>query len=95
MLGTLAGGEPHEIPKLDKATWRRPKFSPDGKRLLVVRGYQQIVAVTVDGNAAPRVVWTTTTGSVNSATWLRDGTTIIAAIGGYEGDLWLADGVFP
>jgi hypothetical protein len=37
----------------------------------------------------------TTAGSVNSATWTRDGVSIIAAVGGYEGDLWLADGVFP
>jgi Tol biopolymer transport system component len=95
MAGDLAGGEPHELPKLERATWRRPKFSPDGRRLLVVRGYQQLVSVTLDGGAAPRVVWTTKTGSVNTATWQRDGVTIIAAVGGYEGDLWLADGTFP
>jgi serine/threonine protein kinase/Tol biopolymer transport system component len=95
MSGTLTGGEPHEIPKLERATWRRPKFASDGKRLLVIRGYQQLVSVALDGVTAPRVVWTTTTGSVNTATWLGDGTTIIAAVGGYEGDLWLADGVFP
>ncbi|HUS32584.1 MAG TPA: protein kinase [Kofleriaceae bacterium] len=95
MVGTLAGGATHELPKVEPGTWHRPKFAPDGKRLLVVRGYQQLVAVALDGSTPPRVVWTTTTGSVNTATWLRDGTGIIAAVGGYEGDLWLADGVFP
>jgi Tol biopolymer transport system component len=95
MIGSLAGGTPRALPKAEPATWHRPKFSPDGKRLLIVRGYQQIVAVALDGSAVPQVVWSTTTGSVNMATWLRDGATIIAAVGGYEGDLWLADGVFP
>ncbi len=94
MRGTLAGGAGVEVPAVEPATWQRPKFAPDGTQLLVVRGYQQLVAITLDGSAPPRVAWTTTTGSVNTATWLRDGT-IIAAVGSYEGDLWLADGTFP
>jgi hypothetical protein len=39
-------------------------------------------------------VWTAGAGSVSAATWARDAS-IIAAIGGYEGDLWLAEGKFP
>jgi Tol biopolymer transport system component len=94
---THAAGEaaPQPLASIEPATWHRPKFSPDGKQLLLVRGYRQLVAVPLDGSAAARVVWSTTTGSVNTATWLRGGTEIIAAVGGYEGDLWLADGVFP
>jgi Tol biopolymer transport system component len=95
MRGSLGGAPPAPVPGVEPATWHRPRFSPDGKQLLLVRGYQQLVAVTLDGSAAPRIAWTTTTGSVNTASWLRDGTSIVAAVGGYEGDIWLADGVFP
>jgi Tol biopolymer transport system component len=95
MTTTLAGAAPRPLDAIELATWHRPKFSPDGKQLLLVRGYRQLVAITLGGSAAPRVVWSTTTGSVNTATWLRDGSGIIAAVGGYEGDLWLADGAFP
>ena len=95
MVGSLMGEPPKPLPGVEPATWHRPKFSPDGKRLLVVRGYQQLVEVSLDAKRAPRVVWTTTTGSVNTATWLPDGTSIVAGVGGYEGDLWLADGIFP
>jgi serine/threonine protein kinase/Tol biopolymer transport system component len=95
MIGTLAADKPRAVPGVEAATWQRPKFSPDGKQLLAARGYQQLVAITVDGNAAPRIVWTTATGSLNTATWLRDGSGIVAGVGSYEGDLWLADGVFP
>ncbi len=95
MMGSLAGGTPRAVPGVETATWQRPKFSPDGKQLLAARGYQQLVAITLDGGAAPRIVWTTTTGSLNTATWLRDGSGIVAGVGSYEGDLWLADGIFP
>lgn len=93
MLGTLAGATPRALQGVEPATWQRPKWAPDGKRLLVVRGYQQLVSIALDGTS--RVLWTTTTGSVNTATWLRDGSGIAAAVGGYEGDIWLANGVFP
>jgi len=95
MTTTLEGSEPTPIVNIEPATWHRPKYSPDGKQLLLVRGYQQLVAATLDGKTPPKIVWMTTAGSVNSATWTRDGVSIIAAVGGYEGDLWLADGVFP
>ena len=59
-----------------------------------MRGFQEIVIATVDGSAPPRVVWTAGASSVSAAAWTRD-VSIIAAIGGYEGDLWLAEGTFP
>jgi len=94
MLSNLAGAPPREIPGLPPAAWQRPRFSADGKQLLLVRGFQEIVIATVDGSAPPRVVWTAGASSVSAAAWARDGS-IIAAIGGYEGDLWLAEGTFP
>jgi serine/threonine protein kinase/Tol biopolymer transport system component len=94
MLGDLAGAPPRELPGLPPSAWQRPRFSADGKQLLLVRGFQEIVVATLDGSAPPRSVWTAGAGSVSAAAWARDGT-IVAAIGGYEGDLWLAEGVFP
>jgi Tol biopolymer transport system component len=94
MIGTLAGLTPRAVPGVEPATWQRPKFAADGKQLLAARGYQELVAITVDGSVAPRVVWKTTAGSLNTATFLRDGS-IVAGVGSYEGDLWLADGIFP
>jgi serine/threonine protein kinase/Tol biopolymer transport system component len=94
MLTDLAGSPPRPVPNLPAGAWQRPRFSADGKQLLLVRGFQEIVVATLDGSAPPRVVWTAGAGSVSTATWARDGS-IIAAVGGYEGDLWLADGAFP
>ena len=35
------------------------------------------------------------TGGVNAADYSADGDGILAALGEYDGDVWLADGVFP
>jgi Tol biopolymer transport system component len=94
MLGDLAGAPARELPGLPSGAWMRPRFSADGKLLLLVRGFQEIVVATVDGSAPVRTVWTAGAASVSAAAWARDGT-IVAAIGGYEGDLWLAEGTFP
>ncbi|HEY5926704.1 MAG TPA: protein kinase [Kofleriaceae bacterium] len=94
MVADRAGAPPRELPHLPAAAWQRPRFSGDGKQVLLVRGFQEIVIAQVDGSAPPRVVWTAGAGSVSAAAWARDGS-IIAAIGGYEGDLWLAEGTFP
>jgi Tol biopolymer transport system component/tRNA A-37 threonylcarbamoyl transferase component Bud32 len=88
----LAGATPRLV-NLEAAAWQRPRISPDGKRLVVVRGFQQIVTSTIDGSA-PNIEWTATTGSVSTADFARDGS-ILAALGDYDGDLWLADGNFP
>jgi hypothetical protein len=82
------------VPNLPAAGWQRPRISADGKELLLVRGYQEIVVAPLDGSAPPRVLWTAGAASVSAATWAPDGS-IIAAVGGYEGDLWLAEGRFP
>jgi eukaryotic-like serine/threonine-protein kinase len=95
MLTDLAGAAPRPLPGLERAGWLRPRFSLDGKRLLLVRGFQQLVSVTVDGSAEPRVVWTATTGSVSAAEWARNDDSVIAVLGTYDGDLWLAEGSFP
>lgn len=94
MRTTLASAPAVPITGLEHATWQRPRISPDGKELMLVRGYQQVVAIALDGSTPARVVWNAGTGSVGAAAWTTDGG-IVASVGGYEGDLWLADGTFP
>ncbi|NVB77644.1 MAG: protein kinase [Kofleriaceae bacterium] len=94
MKTTLAGTPAVPITGVELATWQRPRISPDGKELMLVRGYQQVIAVALDGNTPARVLWNAGTGSVGAAAWTLDGG-VIATVGGYEGDLWLADGTFP
>jgi Tol biopolymer transport system component len=94
MVTDLAGATPRAVPGLPAAAWQRPRFSADGRRLLLVRGYQEIVVATLDGSDPPRVVWSAGASSVSAAAWATDGS-IVAAVGGYEGDLWLAEGSFP
>jgi len=94
MLTDISGSPPRPIPNLPAAPWLRPRFSADGRQLSLVRGFQELVIVTLESDEPPRVVWSAGAGSVSAAAWTRDGT-IVAAVGGYEGDLWLADGTFP
>ena len=95
LTGPLAGAPAVPITGVELATWQRPRISPDGKQLMLVRGYQQVIALPLDSSTPARVVWNAGTGSVSAAAWTSDGAGIVAAVGGYEGDLWLADGTFP
>jgi Tol biopolymer transport system component len=92
MRTTLAGAPPREVTSFELAGWQRPRFSPDGQRLVVVRGYQQIVTAGFEG--AARVEWSVTTGGVTTADFAHDGS-IVAALSDYDGDLWIAEGVLP
>ena len=92
MRTDLAGATPRVVQSLEPAAWQRPRISPDGTRLVVMRGYQQIVTAPFEGEA--KIEWTSTTGGVSAADFARDGS-IIAALGDYDGDLWLAEGAFP
>ncbi len=93
-LTDLAGGPSRSLPGVDRAAWQRPRFSPDGRRLLVLRGFQEVVELTIDGSAPPTVVWTATTDSVIAVDYTADGDGILAALADYDGDVWLAEGRF-
>ena len=94
LLVERPGDPPHPVPGVPAATWQHPRFSPDGKRLLAVRGYQEVVEITRDGSAPPRVVWDAGDDSVQAAIHAPDGDGLIVAVAAYEGDLWLAEGTF-
>ncbi|MEZ4398545.1 MAG: protein kinase [Kofleriaceae bacterium] len=94
MIGDLAGGPPRPVPGVARAAWIGPRWSPDGSRVVAVRGFQEVVEVTVDGSAPPRPVWTATTDSVLAVAWLPEPTGVVAALADYDGDLWVAEGRF-
>ncbi|HTJ43521.1 MAG TPA: protein kinase [Kofleriaceae bacterium] len=95
LLGDLSGAAPHPVPALAPAAWAHPRFSADGKRLLLVRGYKELVVVTLDGSAPPSTFWTAGTSSILAADWSPDQHGVVAALADYDGDIWIADGTFP
>ncbi|HVV88696.1 MAG TPA: hypothetical protein VHE35_36880, partial [Kofleriaceae bacterium] len=94
LLTDLDGAPPRPVPGLEAGDWHLPRFSPDGKRLLVIGSYQRVVEVTVDGSAPPKVWWAGTLEGIMSIDWAPDGDGAIAARAVYDGDLWLATGHF-
>ena len=94
LVTTTAGTPPVPVPGVPRAAWLAPRWSPDGTRLVAVRGFQEIVELTVDGSAPPRVVWTASTDSVLAVDWMPDGDGYLASMADYEGDVWLAEGRF-
>ena len=94
MLTTTGGAPPTPLPGVNRAAWLGPRFSPDGAHLIAVRGFQEVVELTVDGSAPPRVVWTAATDGVLAVDYLLDGTGILASLADYQGDVWRADGRF-
>ncbi len=95
MIADLAGTAPRPLPGLEPRAWQVPRFAADGARLLFVKGYQDVVVVTVDGSAPPRTLWSAGVSSISVASWAGPGDEVIGSISAYEGDLWLADGRFP
>jgi Tol biopolymer transport system component len=95
LLGDLSGGAPRPVPGLAPAAWQHPRFSADGKRLLLVRGYKELVVVALDGSAPPSTLWSTGASSILAADWAPDDRGALAALADYYGDIWIADGTFP
>jgi Tol biopolymer transport system component/tRNA A-37 threonylcarbamoyl transferase component Bud32 len=75
--------------------YRSLRFSPDGKRLMVIRG-EALLEAAID-SAAPPTVRARVDGSWNlsDADYAPDGDGFIAAVLRYAGDVWIADGQFP
>jgi Tol biopolymer transport system component len=89
-----SGDAPARAP-FGPGVYRSVRFSPDGKRLVVVHG-EQILEFPADSPAPPaeraRVDGSWTISSVDYA---PDGDGFIAAVVRYAGDVWIADGHFP
>ena len=91
---TLAGDPPQSVPGLEAASWSEPRFSRDGKRILVVRQKTEVLEAPLDGSSPPVVRWRADQEGIDSADWAPDGDGYVAAVAVWDGDLWLADGQF-
>jgi len=91
--GAVAGAAPPMLVRSEGNTWGFQR-SRDGRRILLVRGASEIVEIDVDSDRPPRRKhrlnqW------IRSVSYAADDQHVIAAVEGGEGDLWLAEGVFP
>jgi len=94
MTTTLAGGAPKPlVPSLAPGDWLNPRFSRDGKKVLVVRKTAEVVEVDL-ATGASRVVYKSGLEGIGEATYAPDGDGLIASVQLWSGDLWLAEGTF-
>jgi len=88
-------GNVRPVPGMPVGDYLQPRFSPDGKRILVVRKRTELVEAPLDGSAPPQVLWKSDNEGIYSADYAPDGDGWIASLATWEGDLWVADGEFP
>jgi Tol biopolymer transport system component len=94
MTTTIAGGGARVLSdKIATGDWLNPRFSRDGKKLLIVRKTTDVVEVDV-ATGESKVVYKATLEGIGEATWATDGDGLIASVELWDGDLWLADGTF-
>jgi Tol biopolymer transport system component/tRNA A-37 threonylcarbamoyl transferase component Bud32 len=92
----LAAGKLRRIPNVPPGDWHNPRFSPDGKHVVVVQGLIRLIEVAIDGSEPPTTVWTAPpSGGINSGDYAPDEDGYIVSITDYNGELWLAEGTFP
>jgi hypothetical protein len=91
--GTAARAAPPMLARSGGNTWGFGR-SRDGRRILIVRGGYEIDEVDVDSDRPPRVKYQLNQW-IAVANYAADDQHVIAAIYRGEGDLWLAEGVFP
>ncbi len=94
MSTTLDGRAPVPlVASLPPGDWLNPRFSRDGKKLLVVRKTAEVVEIEL-ATGAMRVVYHAALDGIGEATYAPDGDGLIASVQLWSGDLWLADGTF-
>ena len=94
LMVAAPGEAPQLVPGLPVSEYMSPRFAPDGRRAWVVRGGTELVEVTLDGTAAPRVVWRTSNEAIGAVSADPDGEGWIGELALYEGDLHLVEGRF-
>ncbi|HXU73426.1 MAG TPA: protein kinase [Polyangia bacterium] len=93
MSTTLDGKSAAPLVGVASGDWLNPRFSRDGKKLLVVRKTAEVVEIELATGAA-RVVYQAGLDGIGEATYAPDGDGLIASVQLWSGDLWLADGTF-
>jgi len=94
LVTDVTGAAARPLEGLAPGAWQRPRFAADGIRLLALRGYSELVELTIDASAPPRVVWASPSATLLTADYAPDGDGVIAGVADYDGDVWLADGAF-
>jgi Tol biopolymer transport system component len=89
----LAGGAPAAVAGVAAGDWLNPRFSRDGKKLLLVRKTAEVVEVEL-ATGASKVVWSAGLDGIGEVGYAPDGDGLIASVQLWNGDLWLADGTF-
>lgn len=95
MTTTLEGRAPVRLAaRLAPSDWLNPRFSRDGKKLLLVHKESEVIELDV-GSGAWRVLYSGGVDGIGEAQWAPDGDGLIASFMQWDGDLWLAEGNFP
>ena len=94
MSTTLDGRAPVPlVASLEAGDWLNPRFSRDGKKLVVVRKTAEVVELEL-ATGTSRVVYKSGLDGIGEATFAPDGDGLIASVQLWSGDLWLAEGSF-
>jgi serine/threonine protein kinase/Tol biopolymer transport system component len=92
---TLDGAEPRLLfPYLPPSDLASPRFSPDGKKLAMVRKSTELIEVPLELNPVPVVRWKASIEGIEWINYEPDGNGFVASMAVWDGDLWLAEGDF-
>jgi serine/threonine protein kinase/Tol biopolymer transport system component len=92
MVTDLAGRAPKPLP-LPAGDWGSPRFSRDGKKLLLTRKLTDVYELEL-GSGRATVVYHAGVGGVSEVAYPVDGDGWLAAVQSWDGDIWIADGDF-
>jgi Tol biopolymer transport system component len=79
---------------LGEGDWAFPRFSSDGKRLIALRKWTEVVEIPLDPRAPVRTLWKAGEEGLESVDYAPDGDGLIASVAVWDGDLFLAEGKF-
>jgi dipeptidyl aminopeptidase/acylaminoacyl peptidase len=76
-------------PSLGPGTYSRPSFSPDGRRVAVVRGGREVVEVDVASGKVLRAIGAGSGESLRAPAYVPEGLVVLRSR--WRGNVWLAD----
>jgi Tol biopolymer transport system component len=88
----VASGAVHRLAHIPPDAYQSVRISPDGRRLLVATQTEVFETGLEGGSLISR--WKTTVEGLGSVDYTPDGNDVVAELGAYDGDLWLAEGRF-
>jgi hypothetical protein len=89
------GGQPRPLALVPGGYYEGPRFSADGKTLLIVRGQTELLELELDGRSPPRALLSAPKTAVLRYPAYRPGGGVYVAYSAAEGDLLLVNGQFP